>query len=212
MRGACVGLGQRRDVYLTYTSLSERIPPNESGVAATLAEYAHAPVNRERAADRRAGSLAGQYAVRGACRTTGSWSRERALAWGARTHATAAACPPASPASRQLRSKGPTQASAILRLAMGRPRRGVPLVSTIARGVDRAFLSPHCRSADPSTPAGRLAVSPRLEDLPDRPQGRTVTEGAQAEALGTRYATAKIVELDLFTSSQAMFRRVPCLG
>ena len=91
----------------------------------------------------------------------------------------------ASPASRQLRSKGPTQASAILRLAMGRPRRGA-LVPTIARGVDRAFLSPHCRSADPSTPAGRLAVSPRLEDLPDRPQGRTVTEGAQAEALGTR--------------------------
>lgn len=206
MRGACVGLGQRRDVYLTYTSLSERIPPNESGVAATLAEYAHAPVNRERAADRRAGSLAGQYAVRGACRTTGSWSRERALAWGARTHATAAACPPASPASRQLRSKGPTQASAILRLAMGWCPRS-PAVSTA-----RALLSPHCRSADLSTPAGRLAVSPRLEDLPDRPQGRTVTEGAQAEALGTRYATAKIVELDLFTSSQAMFRRVPCLG
>ena len=112
----------------------------------------------------------------------------------------------ASPASRQLRSKGPTQASAILRLAMGWCPRS-PAVSTA-----RALLSPHCRSADPSTPAGRLAVSPRLEDLPDRPQGRTVTEGAQAEALGTRYATAKIVELDLFTSSQAMFRRVPCLG
>lgn len=165
MRGACVGLGQRRDVYLTYTSLSERIPPNESGVAATLAEYAHAPVNRERAADRRAGSLAGQYAVRGACRTTGSWSRERALAWGARTHATAAACPPASPASRQLRSKGPTQASAILRLAMGRPRRGVPLVSTIARGVDRARVAlsslPVCRSVYPCRPAGGLSSSRR---------------------------------------------------
>ena len=180
MRGACVGLGQRRDVYLTYTSLSERIPPNESGVAATLAEYAHAPVNRERAADRRAGSPTGQYAVRGACRTTGSWSRERALAWGARTHATAAACP---------YSRKPCQSPTEVQRAnssLGHTAAGYGLVSTIARGVDRALLSPHCRSADLSTPAGRLAVSPRLEDLPDRPQGRTVTEGAQAEALGTR--------------------------
>ena len=124
-------------------------------------------------------SLVIPCACSGACRGTGGWSRERALAWSARTHATAAACPPSKPC------QSPTEVQRA-NSSLGHTAAGYGLVSTIARGVDRAFLSPHCRSADPSTPAGRLAVSPRLEDLPDRPQGRTVTEGAQAEALGTR--------------------------
>ena len=42
-------------------------------------------------------SLFIRCACSGACRRTGGWSRERALAWSARTHATAAACPPSKP-------------------------------------------------------------------------------------------------------------------
>ena len=53
--GLAWGLGLRG----AWAYFSERIPPNDAGVAAALAEYADAPVDRECAADRRAGERAG---------------------------------------------------------------------------------------------------------------------------------------------------------
>ena len=109
-------------------------------------------------------SLVIRSACSGACRRTGGWSRERALAWSARTHATAAACPPASPASRQLRPKGPTQASAIRAAGYGPgPPWGAFGIHDRPRCRPRVSLSslPVCRSVYPCRPAGGLSSSRR---------------------------------------------------
>ena len=136
-----------------------------------------------------------------ACRRTEGWSRERALAQSARTHTAAAACPLAvSPASRQLRPQSAANSSLghacgwqlkprpCVRLAMG---RGAPLVSMIARGVDRAFLSSHCRSVYPRRPAGGLSSSRR----PSRSSSRAHCDRGGP---GLRHSVrdGEIVELD----------------
>ena len=105
-----------------------------------------------------------------------------------------------SPASRQLRPQSAANSSLghacgwqlkprpCVRLAMG---RGAPLVSMIARGVDRAFLSPHCRSVYPRRPAGGLSSSRR----PSRSSSRAHCDRGGP---GLRHSVrdGEIVELD----------------
>ena len=105
-----------------------------------------------------------------------------------------------SPASRQLRPQSAANSSLghacgwqlkprpCVRLAMG---RGASLVSMIARGVDRAFLSSHCRSVYPRRPAGGLSSSRR----PSRSSSRAHCDRGGP---GLRHSVrdGEIVELD----------------
>ena len=169
--GLAWGLGLRG----AWAYFSERIPPNDAGVAAALAEYADAPVDRECAADRRAGERAGYtvcvcVCVQPAAEPRAGRVREH---WhGVLGHTLQPQPAPlaVNPASRQLRPQSAANSSLghacgwqlkprpCVRLAMG---RGASLVSMIARGVDRAFLSSHCRSVYPRRPAGGLSSSRR---------------------------------------------------